>query len=66
MLEMNPTPNMQMQMLILWMNKKEDKPTRLLEKKWAHYGPMEVKVKDRRRSLNEKNATSQSSGGRHF
>jgi hypothetical protein len=33
----------------LWMNKKEEKPTGLLERKWAHYGPMEIKVKDRKR-----------------
>jgi hypothetical protein len=30
----------------------EDKPTGLLEKKWAHLGPMEMKVRDRGRNLN--------------
>jgi hypothetical protein len=46
------------------MNKEEDKPTGLLEEKWAHYGPMEVKMKDRRRNLNE-NALSHLVEGKH-
>jgi hypothetical protein len=31
----------------LWKNRREDKPIGLLERRWAHYGPMGVKVKER-------------------